>query len=78
APFGWWPRAWRESFRTEHRRDFVRLVVALAWQILTFLLPMGLVLGLWSAVLPAAAVWAALFYYLVRDAHSVGTGVNPT
>lgn len=78
APFGWWPRAWRESFRAEHRRDFVRLGVALAWQILTFLLPMGSMLGLWSAVLPATAVWAALFIYLLRDVAKARPGVNPT
>lgn len=76
APFGWWPRAWRDSFRREHRRDGVRLTVALLWQVLTFLLPMGLVLGLWSAVLPAAAVWLALFYHLIRDVQKSATTSN--
>jgi len=73
APFGWWPRAWRESFRQEHRRDLGRLAVALVWQVLTFLLPMGVVLGLWAAVLPAAAVWLVLFFLLIRDVQKAAT-----
>jgi hypothetical protein len=73
APFGWWPRAWRESHRQEHRRDLVRLAVALVWQVLTFLLPMGLVLGLWPAVLPAAAVWLVLSFLLIRDVQKAAT-----
>jgi len=72
APGGWWPRAWRESFGAEHRRDLVRLTVALVWQVLTFLLPMGLVLGLWHAVIPAAAIWAGLLHYLIRDVQTAG------
>lgn len=67
APFGWWPREWRKAFRDEHRCDRIRLVVALVWQILTFLLPMGIVLGMWSAVIPASLLWMALFSALVRE-----------
>jgi solute:Na+ symporter, SSS family len=67
APLGWWPREWREAFRDEHRCDRVRLVVALIWQILTFLLPMGMVLGMWSTVIPASLLWMALFSALVRE-----------
>lgn len=76
APFGWWPRAWRESHRAEHRRDLVRLAMALVWQILTFLIPMGLVLGLWSAVLPATVLWAGLFAGLIRDVQKAGTATR--
>lgn len=78
APFGWWPPGWREAHRAEHRRDLGRLAAALAWQILTFLLPMGLVLGLWPAVLPAAVTWGALFCYLIRDVQKAGTGAKLT
>jgi Na+/proline symporter len=67
APAGWWPRDWRRAHRREHRRDLVRLGVALPWQILTFLLPMGLILRMWDAVVPAAIVWLALFCFLIRD-----------
>lgn len=67
APLGWWPAAWRQPFRREHRGDLVRLVAALLWQILTFLQPMAWVLGLWRAALPAGLLWAALTYYLLRQ-----------
>lgn len=73
APFGWWPREWREPHRAEHRRDLVRLAMALAWQILTFLIPMGLVLGLWASVLPATVLWAGLSAGLIRDVQRSGT-----
>jgi len=68
APFGAWPHRWSQARRREHRRDLARACVALFWQVLTFLVPMGLVLHLWRAVLPAAAIWASLFYYLIREA----------
>jgi len=44
GPFGWWPREWKQSRRAEHREDLTRLAVALPWQLLTFLLPLGMVL----------------------------------
>lgn len=66
APFGWWPREWRQAFRNEHQCDVLRLVTALVWQILTFLLPMAMVLGLWTQVLPAVILWLALFAILIR------------
>jgi Na+/proline symporter len=66
-PMGWWPRSWTAPDRVEHRGDQVRLGVALGWQVLTFLIPMGLVLGLWTSVLPAFALWTGLFLYLLRD-----------
>jgi solute:Na+ symporter, SSS family len=67
SPFGWWPRGWKESDRQEHRADVSRLVVALVWQVLTFLIPMGLVLGMWDSVRPALVVWVLLLGYLIRD-----------
>lgn len=67
GPFGWWPAAWRAPRRAEHRRDASRTVAALVWQVLTFLLPMGLMLGMWASVAPAALLWIVLFVYLLRD-----------
>jgi Na+/proline symporter len=86
GPFGFWPREWRRSFAAEHRQNLLRMAAALAWQVLTFLTPMGLVLGLWRQVIPAAVVWCALWYYLVRfreedsaiDAVPVGRPVTAT
>jgi hypothetical protein len=40
--------------------------VALPWQILTFLLPMGMVLGRWDVVLPALVPWLILSYFVMR------------
>ena len=65
-PFGLWPRAWRSADGGAHRGELVLAAAALVWQLLTFLLPMGAVLGMWSAVTPAAALWAALAWYLWR------------
>jgi SSS family solute:Na+ symporter len=69
GPFGWWPREWRQPYAREHRRDILRTVVALAWQVLTFLIPMGLVLGLWSGVGAMALLWTGLFIFLLREVH---------
>lgn len=66
-PFGWWPRAWAAAHRAEHRRDLLRLAGALVWQVLTFLIPMGMVLGMWSSVVPAAVLWAGLGWLVVRE-----------
>jgi SSS family solute:Na+ symporter len=66
APFGFWPGDWRVAHRREHHADIIRLGIALLWQVLTFLLPMGLVLGMWRAVVPAAIIWALLLWQLLR------------
>jgi len=50
--------------------------VALVWQVLTFLLPMGLVLGLWHAVIPAAVLSAGLLGRSSRLA-AIFPGVAP-
>mgnify|MGYP000508566327 CR=1 FL=1 len=67
APFGWWPRDWRRPFQVEHHRDGWRLAAALIWQVLTFLIPMALVLGRWTATALLALPWAALFVYLLGE-----------
>jgi len=65
-PFGLWPLTWKIAHRAEHREDIGLLVVALCWQILTFLLPMGIMLRLWDAVLPAAMLWLLLSFFVMR------------
>ncbi|MBE2212877.1 MAG: sodium:solute symporter [Opitutaceae bacterium] len=69
-PFGLWPSAWRRDDRVEHRGDLARLVVALTWQVLTFLIPMGVLLRLWPSVLPAAVVWCAAGMWLLRPSRA--------
>lgn len=63
-PFGWWPAAWQESSRLEHRQDLRILVAAVVWQMLSFLLPMGLMLRMWASVVPAGLLWIILGWYL--------------
>ena len=72
APFGFWPSDWRAPFRSEHRQDVLRTTIAIFWQILTFLLPMGLMLGMGRPVVAGSVVWLLMFAFLVRDLrHSV-------
>ncbi len=66
-PFGLWPRDWKQTDAKEHRGDLVRLIVALLWQTSTFLLPMTLVLHLWTTSAAIAVVWVALGVFLLRD-----------
>ncbi len=65
-PLGWWPRAWRQADREEHRGDLLNLAGALVWQVITFLLPMALVLGEWLPALGMAPVWVVLGVWLWR------------
>jgi SSS family solute:Na+ symporter len=67
APLGWWPRAWRAAHRAEHRADLTRAAAALAWQVLTFLLPMAAVLGRWTAFAAMALPWTLLLLLLCRE-----------
>jgi solute:Na+ symporter, SSS family len=65
-PFGTWPRAWKLPHAKEHRGDITSMAAALLWQILSFLLPMGMVLGLWTQVMVGALLWTGLLIYLLR------------
>lgn len=67
-PLGWWPRTWKAADVPEHRRDVVTLAAALVWQIMTFLIPMGLVLGRWTEVAIMAPVWVVVAAWLWRGA----------
>mgnify|MGYP001161914236 FL=1 len=66
-PFGLWPRDWRAADAPEHRSDILRLAAALLWQILTFLIPMGAVLGMWIPVTLAFVLWLVLLAHLLRS-----------
>jgi len=63
-PFGFWPSGWKQAAKAEHRSDVMLLLIALIWQILTFLIPMGLVLRMWSSVFPALVLWAVAGWLL--------------
>jgi Na+/proline symporter len=71
-PFGWWPRSWTVADRAEHRGDRRHLAGALVWQVLTFLLPMALVLGEWRPALAMAPVWLVLGLWLWRSPQARG------
>ncbi|HEY5550959.1 MAG TPA: hypothetical protein VIK52_03665, partial [Opitutaceae bacterium] len=64
--FGLWPGVWKAPDRAEHRDDLLRLAAGLVWQLTTFVLPMGMVLGMWSQLLPAIPLWVALSWYVMR------------
>lgn len=66
-PMGWWPREWRRADRAEHRADLALLATALVWQVLTFLLPMAAVLGMWTQAAPAAVLWLWLGWRVLRS-----------
>ncbi|HLP25158.1 MAG TPA: sodium:solute symporter, partial [Acidobacteriota bacterium] len=69
-PAGWWPTAWKKSHAAEHRRDGVRLGVAVLWQIATFLLPMAAVLQRWPEVVVLAGLSGGLGWWLLRDSRT--------
>jgi Na+/proline symporter len=66
SPFGIWPRAWRAPDRSEHRADASRLALTLLWQVLTFLLPMGILLRMWESIALTFPVWMLLGWRLWR------------
>lgn len=66
-PFGLWPADWKAPHRRELRADLLRLPVALAWQVSTFMLPMLAVLRMWGACAAVAALFAATGAYLLLE-----------
>jgi Na+/proline symporter len=73
-PLGLWPGKWRARHVDEHRADWIRLPVAILWQILTFMLPMLAVLHKWPSLIGAGIVWGLLLYVLTRDdPHETGS-----
>ena len=70
-PFGWWPKDWKVPHREEHRRDGVRLVVAVIWQTVTFLLPMLLVLRQYAVVGGLLVLWLALSTWMLLNLRKV-------
>jgi hypothetical protein len=73
-PSGWWPADWLAPDRAEHRADWRVLGAAVVWQLVTFLLPMGLMLRMWGSVAPAAVLWLALGWYLWPRAGALSAG----
>ena len=68
-PLGPWPRRWRRAGdEVERRNDGARLVVALLWQVFTFLLPMLAVLKMWVSFAVVGVPWLFLTIALWRDA----------
>lgn len=70
-PFGWWPADWKIPHRDEHRRDGVRLAVAVVWQTVTFLLPMLVVLRQYSVAGGLLVVWLGLGAWMVLNLRKV-------
>ena len=71
-PLGFWPAEWKRPDAAEHRGDVLRLVIALVWQISTFLLPMTAMLRMWSATLTLGVVWLITGLILLRDVQEGG------
>lgn len=65
-PNGWWPREWKSAHQTELKRNWLRLVSALIWQVTTFMIPMFAVLQDWGKVLVLAFVWALALWGLLH------------
>lgn len=73
-PLGWWPQdLFDEQTKEEHTFDKLTLVVAVLWQISTFLLPLTLVLHLWVQAGALLIVWTPCSIYLYRRAFSQST-----
>ncbi|MEM6552138.1 MAG: sodium:solute symporter [Planctomycetota bacterium] len=69
-PLGFWPRDWRTPDQREHTADLFRLILALVWQVSTFLLPMTLVLHKWTPAAILAAIFAFTGTLLLLDIKS--------
>ncbi|MEM6459575.1 MAG: hypothetical protein AAF710_09315 [Planctomycetota bacterium] len=65
-PFGVWPRDWKRPDTAEHRGDLLRLLLALTWQVSTFLLPMLAMLRMWPSAAVLGAVWLVTGSLLLR------------
>ncbi|MEM8874186.1 MAG: hypothetical protein AAGD32_07985 [Planctomycetota bacterium] len=67
-PWGLWPREFaKPGDDTMAVRDIVRLIVAVLWQLSTFLLPMLAVIHQWEQLIAVAIVWSVLSVYLIWD-----------
>ncbi len=67
-PSGLWPGEWKRADRAEHAADWLRLVVALMWQMASFFLPLCLMTGRHDAALALGAVWTVCGAVLWREA----------
>ena len=71
-PLGLWPREWKAPDRGEHSGDVLRLLLAVTWQICTFMLPMVLMLRMWTAGAIIGAAWVITGLILLRDVQDGG------
>ncbi|MEM6885164.1 MAG: hypothetical protein AAF571_09035 [Verrucomicrobiota bacterium] len=65
-PMGWWPKEWVRDRVVDNRRDRKDLLLALLWQLLTFLLPMLTMLRRWDEVVIGFVVWLILSVVLFK------------
>ncbi|MDQ8204901.1 hypothetical protein [Pelagicoccus sp. SDUM812003] len=65
-PNGIWPNEWKAEHRSELWKNWIRLAVALVWQISTFMLPMFLVLKQWTTAAGLTLLWLIAFWALKR------------
>ncbi|NBD38121.1 MAG: sodium:solute symporter [Verrucomicrobia bacterium] len=73
-PLGRWPAEWKRPHAREHHADLIRLPIALLWQLLTFLLPMLLVLHKWTSFLVLGVLYAGLSAWLLREVRRGAAG----
>lgn len=66
-PMGLWPTAWRTADRSEHRANWIRMGIALLWQITLFMTPMLAMLRMWSAFFAIGLVCVILTALLLRS-----------
>ncbi|MEM9294513.1 MAG: hypothetical protein AAGA57_01820 [Planctomycetota bacterium] len=68
-PFGLWPKDMRTAaMRSESHSDVIRLLLAVTWQVSTFLLPMTAMLRQWDAAAALALLWLVTGVPLLRHA----------
>ena len=65
-PNGLWRKDWKIPHKAELGKNWIRLAVAIVWQIATFMLPMFLVLNRWSDAAFLAIMWTASFVLLSK------------
>lgn len=77
-PLGLWPKAWKQPDKAEHRGDILRLILAVVWQVSTFMLPMLLMLRMWKSSAVVGTVFVVTGLMLLRDAQASGRDATLT
>ncbi len=76
-PNGLWRKDWKSPHQAELRKNWIRLAVAVVWQVSTFMLPMFLVLNRWADAISIAAVWTVSFVALLKLAEDGNESAAP-